>query len=73
VPGLAHPAHGLGEEPRQEAAVLELPFEFGLIEVAAAHPAEHLGDAHRSEQVRQSDQDEEGPRDEGAHQAEGLQ
>ena len=73
VPGLAHPAHDPGEDPRQEAAVLELPLEFGLIEVAAAHPAEHLGDAHRGEQVRQPDQDEEGTRDEGAHQPERLQ
>ena len=62
-----------GQQPGQETPVLKLPFEFGLVEVAVAHGAEHLGDAHDGEQVRQPDQDQEGPGDERAHQPEGLQ
>ena len=62
-------ANSRARKPR----LLELPFEFGLVEVAAAHLAKDLGDADRGEQVGQPDQDEEGARDEGAHQAQRLQ
>ena len=50
-----------------------MPFELGFVEFAGAHPTEDLRDPHHGEQVRQSDEDEEGARDDGADQAQRLQ
>ena len=73
VPGLADPAHDPGEKPRQKTALLQVAFEFGLVEITGAHLAENLGDADRGEQVRQPDQNQERTCNERAHQAERLQ
>ena len=73
MPGLADPAHHPGQQSGQKTPILKLPFEFGLVEVAVAHGAENLGDSHDGEEIRQPDQDQEGPGDERPDQPERLQ
>ena len=45
VPRLAHPPGHPAEQPAEEAAVVQVPLELGLVVLAGAHPAEHAGDA----------------------------
>lgn len=51
------------DEPGDEAAVVELCLQLGLVEPAPAHPAEHRDDPHQHDQVEHTDQDEEHSRD----------
>ncbi len=45
LPLLADRPHPPAEEPVEEAAVVQLPLELGLVVLAAAHGTEHLDDA----------------------------
>ena len=49
--GLRHGPRHAAEDPVEEAALVELALELGLVEVARAHPAEDLEDADERGEV----------------------
>ena len=72
VPGLADPPGHPAEQAGEEAAVVQVVLELGLVELPRSHPPEDPGDAHGGAEVHQADEQQERAGDEGADQAEGL-
>ena len=69
LPFLVDGLHPAAEEAVEEAAVLQLPLQLGLVVLAAPHRPEDLDDPGQDDQVEQADEEQEGGGDDRAEQA----
>ncbi len=68
LPLLADRAHPPAEEPVEEAPVVQLPLELGLVKRTPPHRPEDANDAGQDEQVQPADKEQERGRDQRAEQ-----